>query len=95
MTLNLPDQLTIAKASALREEWLQTLDSSEDAEDASVVIDAQATSKVDATGMTLLLSLFLELDSRKKSWSWSEIPAVIADAAADMGVAHQLQPRAD
>jgi len=94
MNLNLPEQLTIAKASALREEWLQALDSSEGA-DAPVVIDAQATSKVDATGMTLLLSLFLELDSRKKSWSWSEIPAVIADAAADMGVAHQLQPRAD
>ncbi len=89
MNLTLPEQLTIAKAAALREEWLQALDA--DAADSSVVIDAQATSKVDATGMTLLLSLFLELNSRKKSWTWSEIPAVISDAANDMGVAQQLQ----
>lgn len=93
MNLNLPEQITIAKAAALREEWLTVLNA--DTADEAVTIDAQATTKVDGTGMALLLSLFLELGARKRTWSWTEIPAVIADAAADMGVAHQLQPQAD
>lgn len=92
MNLNLPEKIVIAQAAALQQEWLAALEA--DAADDAVTIDAQATTKVDATGMALLLSLFLELTKRKKNWSWTEIPAAIADAAADMGVAHQLQPQA-
>ncbi len=91
MNLTLPDHIVIARAATLRDEWLTALN--ELAPETPVTIDAAATTKVDATGMALLLSLFLELGARKSNWTWTEIPAAIADAANDMGVAHHLQPQ--
>ncbi|MEN8721145.1 MAG: hypothetical protein ABF296_12880 [Oceanococcaceae bacterium] len=87
MTLTLPEHLVIAQAATLRTAWLESLDT---LESASLQLDGTPTVKVDATGMALLASLFLELDARKKTVAWTQKPEVIASAAHDLGMARQL-----
>lgn len=90
MTLTLPEILAIQSAAELKTQWLALLDA--DDADKSLSIQAGALTKVDGTGIALLLALLGELTKRELSWSWADSSAVLDEAAADMGVAQHLQP---
>lgn len=90
MTLTLPEVLAIQVADELKNTWLAALDADQTSN--AIALDGAGVTKVDGTGMALLIALIAEFAKRQRSWGWTELSPVIEDAAADMGVAQQLQP---
>lgn len=87
MKIELPEQMVIARAAHLREEWLSAL---ENATDDPVELDPSAVAKIDGTGVALLGALVKELESRDKAFQWSAENEVLSIAANDMGMAQHL-----
>lgn len=90
MTLELPTQLIINHAAALQAQWLEQLAQPEARQQAWTLLGEPE--RVDATGVALLLSLLRSLREAGCNWSWPQgLPPVLQQAAADLGVAWQLQ----
>lgn len=88
--MQLPENLHIQGAAETARQWADQLADWEN-DETPVAIDAQSVERVDATGLTLLLSLLAQLDLHGRPWSVNDASQSLQEAARDMGVAQRLQ----
>ena len=80
-----PSELDIAHAVEFRNELLKV------GVDKSVKLDPSGITRVDGTGVQLLLAFTRHLDSKGCAWSWSDESPGLRRAAQDLGLADQLR----
>lgn len=90
LQMQLPEQLHIQSAAETARQWADQL-AEWGSDEAPLTIDAKGVDRVDATGLTLLLSLLAQLDVHGRPWSLNDASQCLRDAATDMGVAQRLQ----
>jgi len=89
VTIDLPQSLDIAMISSYFDDISKIIDSLSD--NSSLIIDAQALSKIDTTGLQLIAALFVELARRQITVSWNNTPNELVDNALHLGLSKILK----
>ena len=84
--VDLPESLTIATAEALHEQLEPHAAGSTD-----VVLNPAAVTRADTAGLQLIYVFITSLKNHGANCSWASTPAVIVDAAEQLGLKTHLQ----
>ena len=84
-TIVLPSELNIAGAKGFRDKLLET------PPEVPVVIDGTNVSRIDGTGVQLLLALTHKLETEGRTWSWSGYAGCVERAVQTLAVTNILR----
>lgn len=84
--IHLPSQLTIRQIEQVYRQCEEALKGS-----GNLLIDASEVSKIDTSGVQLLLALKAELDQQHSTLEWVGISNAMRDAVRFIGVQHLLE----
>jgi anti-anti-sigma regulatory factor len=81
VSVELPEKLTIVSVDALHEQFEPLLQNS-----AELILSAESVARVDTAGLQIMASVCQSLRKQNISFSWSGVPEVLRESAAQLGM---------